>query len=80
MTASSKKSNIVRKDGFDNRKAEEEIKDFTCHTQNENGDLLLRPKLDKWGLPMAILDEIFPLLPPDTELISTNSSKDLFLG
>ncbi|KAG7364233.1 procollagen-proline dioxygenase [Nitzschia inconspicua] len=37
-----------------------------------------QPKLDKWGLPVATLDDIFPPLPPGTELIPIDLSKDSY--
>lgn len=36
--------------------------------------------LDKWGLPPPTLEDIFPLMPPGTELIPVESSKDYSLA
>jgi prolyl 4-hydroxylase len=38
------------------------------------------PTLDKWGLPPATLDDIFPLMPPGTELIPIDTNKEYSLG
>mmetsp|Transcript_701 Transcript_701/g.1671 ORF Transcript_701/g.1671 Transcript_701/m.1671 type:complete len:438 (+) Transcript_701:91-1404(+) len=35
-----------------------------------------QPKLDKWGLPVAALEDIFPPLPESTKLDPVDSSKD----
>eukprot|EP00536_Pseudo-nitzschia_multiseries_P006697 jgi/Psemu1/296342/fgenesh1_pm.145_\ len=35
-----------------------------------------KPKLDKWGLPVATLEDIFPPLPESTTLDPVDSSKD----
>lgn len=37
------------------------------------------PKLDRWGLPIPTLEDIFPPLPADTELISVDPSKEYTL-
>ncbi|CAB9520049.1 Probable prolyl 4-hydroxylase [Seminavis robusta] len=34
------------------------------------------PKLDKWGLPVPTTDDIFPPMPPGTELISVDNTKE----
>jgi prolyl 4-hydroxylase len=33
------------------------------------------PQLDKWGLPVATVDDLFPPMPPGTELIPIDTSK-----
>jgi prolyl 4-hydroxylase len=37
------------------------------------------PKLDRWGLPPPTLEDIFPLLPKETELISVDPTKEYTL-
>ena len=37
------------------------------------------PKLDKWGLPELTEEDLFPPMPPGTELIPCNPSKDYTL-
>jgi prolyl 4-hydroxylase len=34
------------------------------------------PPLDKWGLPVPTVDDVFPLMPPGTELISAPDNPD----
>lgn len=36
------------------------------------------PLLDKWGLPIPTTDDIFPPMPPGTELISVDTTKEDF--
>ena len=49
----------------------------------KTGNLLAsdEPKLDKWGLPPPTTEDIFPMMPPGTELVSTSSeTSDLTLS
>jgi prolyl 4-hydroxylase len=38
------------------------------------------PQLDKWGLPVATVDDLFPPMPPGTELIPIDTSKKYSLN
>ena len=44
------------------------------------GEMVDPEKLDKWGLPVATIDDIFPPMPPGTELISIENNKEYDLG
>ena len=54
----------------------------TVTTKKEPLDKLMasmetkQPKLDRWGLPVATLEDIFPPLPASTELNPADASKD----
>jgi prolyl 4-hydroxylase len=76
---SNSKGKIDKRNGFDQKENNKKKKNLLLVAPKEN-EALLPPKLDKWGLPVATLDDIFPPLPPDTELIPANSSRDYSLS
>ena len=49
-------------------------------TRDDNNNDPSTPELDKWGLPPPTVEDIFPLMPPGTELIPAESSKDYSLA
>jgi len=46
------------------------------NSDNQNGNGATGPILDKWGLPPPTEDDIFPPMPPGTELIPVNNEKE----
>ena len=57
------------------RSSLDEIKETTT---KKNDDPVTKHPLDKWGLPIATIDDIFPPLPPDTELTPLDPTKETY--
>lgn len=71
----SKKKNKNLSDMMEAAPSKKEYPDKSTTTLESDG-----PKLDKWGLPVATLEDIFPPLPESTELNPVDASKDYTLS
>jgi prolyl 4-hydroxylase len=80
-SASKKKDNLAskkigtRKKGFGMADIAK-TKTTTAPKISSPQNMQQQPKLDKWGLPVATIDDLFPPLPSDTELIPVDPTRE----